>query len=49
MTRARWPGQCVLCGQPINPGDPIAQRSDGWAHTRCALAGMDGQAREVDA
>ena len=32
MTRAQYPGVCSVCGQPINPGDLIADRHHGWRY-----------------
>ena len=41
MTRAQYPGVCSVCGQPINPGDLIADRHHAWAHQACAARGKE--------
>jgi len=46
---ARFEGICVICGEPINIGDPIAiayqdapPDVEGWRHDRCPRSGPGG-------
>ena len=33
--KARFPGNCPVCGKDFKVTDPIDQTAEGWAHYRC--------------
>lgn len=41
MARAKWPGFCSRCNEPIHQGSEVVIRHGEWIHPRCAPGGDD--------
>jgi hypothetical protein len=37
--RARYDGECILCGRPIVKGEPVFPTRGTWAHAACGSGG----------